>query len=500
MNAVLMLSGGLDSYTAGAVARADGYELYALTICYGQVHEREVEAARHVARALAVKRHLELEVPLATIGGSALVGEGDIPKDRVLDREADSGGIPSTYVPARNTVFLSLAMAWAEVIGAEAIVIGVNALDYSGYPDCRPEYLRAFERVAALATRAGVEGRPLRILAPLLEWSKAQIIRRGLDLVVDYGLTWSCYDPSPGGAPCGRCDSCILRARGFAEAGAPDPDPRGFRPSPEHTVANDFRQAGSHEMLMTERLYYSDSYLREFDATLVDTVSHDGQTALVLDRTPFYPDSGGQPSDAGAFGDVRVLDVVHVEDGRILHVVDRAPSATALHGTIDWTRRFDHMQQHTGQHVLSAAFARLFSVRTESFHMGVDYSTIDLAREVSAQEIARAENEANRIVWEDRPVTIRFADAEEAASMGLRKESKRDGTLRLIAIDHFDRSACGGLHQARAGAVGVGRHARVRARRDRDHRGGGERAVPRRLADHLPVRRPRPGRVPRAAR
>jgi 7-cyano-7-deazaguanine synthase len=223
MRAVLLLSGGLDSYTAGAIARADGYELYALTVRYGQVHEREVEAARHVARALAVKRHLELDVPLATIGGSALVGEGEIPKDRVLDRGADAGGIPSTYVPARNTVFLSLAMAWAEVIGAEAIVIGVNALDYSGYPDCRPEYLRAFERVAALATRAGVEGRPLRILAPLLEWSKAQIIRRGLDLGVDYGLTWSCYDPSPGGAPCGRCDSCILRARGFAEAGVADP-------------------------------------------------------------------------------------------------------------------------------------------------------------------------------------------------------------------------------------------------------------------------------------
>jgi len=223
VRAVLLLSGGLDSYTAGAIAGGDGYELYALTVRYGQVHEREVEAARHVARALAVTRHLELDVPLAKIGGSALVGEGDIPKDRVLDREADAGGIPSTYVPARNTVFLSLAMAWAEVIGAEAIVIGVNALDYSGYPDCRPEYLRAFERVAALATRAGVEGRPLRILAPLLEWSKAQIIRRGLDLGVDYGLTWSCYDPSPGGAPCGRCDSCILRARGFAEAGARDP-------------------------------------------------------------------------------------------------------------------------------------------------------------------------------------------------------------------------------------------------------------------------------------
>ena len=227
MRAVLLLSGGLDSYTAGAIAGGDGYELYALTIRYGQIHEREVEAARNVARALGVKRHLELDVPLAKIGGAALVGDGEIPKDRALDRDPDAGGIPSTYVPARNTVFLSLAMAWAEVIEAEAIVIGVNALDYSGYPDCRPEYLRAFERVAALATKAGVEGRPLRILAPLLEWSKARIILRGLDLGVDYGLTWSCYDPSPGGAPCGRCDSCILRARGFAEAGASDPARHG---------------------------------------------------------------------------------------------------------------------------------------------------------------------------------------------------------------------------------------------------------------------------------
>jgi 7-cyano-7-deazaguanine synthase len=223
VRAVLLLSGGLDSYTAGAIAGGDGYELYALTIRYGQVHEREVEAARNVARALRVKRHLELDVPLAKIGGSALVGDGEIPKDRSLDRDDDAGGIPSTYVPARNTVFLSLAMAWAEVIEAEAIVIGVNALDYSGYPDCRPEYLRAFERLAALATKAGVEGRPLRILAPLLEWSKAGIIRRGLELGVDYGLTWSCYDPSPAGAPCGRCDSCLLRARGFAEAGVNDP-------------------------------------------------------------------------------------------------------------------------------------------------------------------------------------------------------------------------------------------------------------------------------------
>lgn len=219
MKAVLLLSGGLDSYTAGAITRADGYELYALTIRYGQIHAREIEAAREVARTLEVARHLELDVPLAKIGGSALVGDGVIPKDRPLD----APDIPATYVPARNTVFLSLALAWAEVVGAEAIVIGVNALDYSGYPDCRPEYLRAFEQLAALATKAGVAGRPLTVRAPLLTLTKADIIRRGLTLGVDYGLTLSCYDPDPAGRPCGRCDSCRLRAKGFAEAGAADP-------------------------------------------------------------------------------------------------------------------------------------------------------------------------------------------------------------------------------------------------------------------------------------
>ena len=217
--AVLLLSGGLDSYTAGAIAKAEGHELYALTVRYGQVHAREIEAARQVGAALAVTQHLELDVPLSKIGGSALVGDGAIPKDRSLT----ASDIPSTYVPARNTVFLSLAMAWAEVLGAAAIVIGVNALDYSGYPDCRPEYLRAFERLAALATKAGVEGRSLQILAPLLELSKAEIIRRGLALGVDYGLTLSCYDPGPDGRPCGRCDSCRLRAKGFSAAGAADP-------------------------------------------------------------------------------------------------------------------------------------------------------------------------------------------------------------------------------------------------------------------------------------
>ena len=217
--AVLLLSGGLDSFTAGAIAKADGYELYALTIRYGQTHAREIEAARQVAAALRVAQHLELDVPLSAIGGSALVGDGAIPKDR----ELTAGDIPSTYVPARNTVFLSLAMAWAEVLGAEAIVIGVNALDYSGYPDCRPEYLRAFERLASLATKAGVEGGSLKILAPLLQLTKADIIRRGLALGVDYGLTLSCYDPGPDGKPCGHCDSCLIRGKGFSDAGVADP-------------------------------------------------------------------------------------------------------------------------------------------------------------------------------------------------------------------------------------------------------------------------------------
>jgi 7-cyano-7-deazaguanine synthase len=225
MKAVLLLSGGLDSYTAGAMARAEGFELHALTIRYGQVHAQEIRAAREVAANLGVKRHIELDLDLAAFGGSALLGEGDVPKDRALDES----GIPSTYVPARNTIFLSLALGWAEVAGAETIVIGVNALDYSGYPDCRPEYLNAFERLATLATRAGVEGRPTRVLAPLLRLSKADIIRQGMALKLDYGLTHSCYDPRPDGAPCGRCDSCRLRARGFEEIGIKDPLVHGAR-------------------------------------------------------------------------------------------------------------------------------------------------------------------------------------------------------------------------------------------------------------------------------
>ncbi|MCY4507585.1 MAG: 7-cyano-7-deazaguanine synthase QueC [Acidobacteria bacterium] len=217
--AVVLLSGGLDSYTAAAIARADGFALFALTVRYGQVHACELEAARRVARDLEVARHLEIEVDLAAFGGSSLTGDGAVEQDRPPERP----GIPSTYVPARNTVLLSLALGWAEVLGAADLVIGVNALDYSGYPDCRPEYLEAFERTARLATRAGVEGARFRVHAPLIDWTKAQIIARGASLGLDYGLTHSCYAPAPDGRPCGRCDSCQLRARGFSEAGLTDP-------------------------------------------------------------------------------------------------------------------------------------------------------------------------------------------------------------------------------------------------------------------------------------
>ena len=216
---VVLLSGGLDSYTAASIARHEGYELHALTVHYGQRHRHELSAARALARALSVAEHLELDVDLSAIGGSALTGTAPIPKTRNLDAEE----IPPTYVPARNTILLSLALAWAEVLGASAIYIGVTAVDYSGYPDCRPEFIAAFERLAAHATKAGVEGKPVTIQAPLIHLSKGAIIRRGLDMGLDYSLTHSCYDPGPDGKPCGSCDSCVLRARGFHEAGVADP-------------------------------------------------------------------------------------------------------------------------------------------------------------------------------------------------------------------------------------------------------------------------------------
>jgi len=222
--AVILLSGGLDSATTGAIARADGFELHALSFDYGQRHRCELDAARRVGESLGVRRHVTLEIDLRKFGTSALTAAIDVPKGR--SDEQMGTGIPITYVPARNTVFLSLALAYAETLSAADLFIGVNAVDYSGYPDCRPEYIAAFERMANLATKAGVEGTlAFKIHTPLVHWSKAEIIREGTRLGVDFGLTRSCYDPDASGAACGGCDSCSLRLKGFAEAGLADPAP-----------------------------------------------------------------------------------------------------------------------------------------------------------------------------------------------------------------------------------------------------------------------------------
>jgi 7-cyano-7-deazaguanine synthase len=217
MKAVVLLSGGLDSTTVLAIARSEGYECHTLAFDYGQRHRIELDRARVVSSRLGAVRHVTVRLDLSAFGGSALTDDIDVPKDGVGE------GIPVTYVPARNTVFLSVALGWAEVLGARDIFIGVNALDYSGYPDCRPEFIEAFEQMANLATKAGVEGKRFRVRTPLIEMTKAQIIRTGQELGVDYGLTSSCYDPSIDGRPCGACDSCRLRAKGFAEAGLVDP-------------------------------------------------------------------------------------------------------------------------------------------------------------------------------------------------------------------------------------------------------------------------------------
>ena len=221
MKAVILASGGLDSTVTAAVARRDGCQLHLLTISYGQRHAIETERARQVGIALGATAHLFLPVDLRPIGGSALTGDEPVPRDR--PEAARRQGIPSTYVPARNTIFLALALACGETVGAARIYIGANVLDYSGYPDCRPEYLRAFEEVARLGTRAGTEGVPIEIRAPLLRMSKAEIIRLGAELGVPFELTHSCYDPAPDGAACGRCDSCLIRLDGFKAAGMPDP-------------------------------------------------------------------------------------------------------------------------------------------------------------------------------------------------------------------------------------------------------------------------------------
>jgi len=219
---VVLLSGGLDSSTVLAIARDRGFSTYALSFRYGQRHLQELEAAKKIANQMGVAEHLIADIDLRLFGGSALTADIDVPRDR--DEHAMSDEIPITYVPARNTIFLSFALAWAEVLKASDIFIGVNALDYSGYPDCRPEYIAAYENMANIPTKAGVEGSSkMKIHIPLIELSKAQIIQRGMALGVDYSLTLSCYDPDAKGKPCGHCDSCLLRARGFSEAGLTDP-------------------------------------------------------------------------------------------------------------------------------------------------------------------------------------------------------------------------------------------------------------------------------------
>ncbi|MDB4876789.1 MAG: 7-cyano-7-deazaguanine synthase [Gemmatimonadetes bacterium] len=224
-NAVLLLSGGLDSTTLLADALHEGFDVHAMSFRYGQRHSTEIDAARRVAAAYGVRDHVIVDIDLRVFGASALTSDIDVPKDRDMSDAGDTT-IPITYVPARNTIFLSFALAWAEVLGAGDIFIGVNALDYSGYPDCRPEYIAAYERMANLATRGGVEDtNRIHIRTPLIDLTKAQIIRRGLDLGVDYSITQSCYDPSESGAACGHCDACQLRLKGFAEAGTSDPAP-----------------------------------------------------------------------------------------------------------------------------------------------------------------------------------------------------------------------------------------------------------------------------------
>jgi 7-cyano-7-deazaguanine synthase len=219
--AVVLLSGGLDSSTLLAIASAQGFDTYALSFRYGQRHQMEIEAAKRVAQSLGAGHHIVLDIDLRCIGGSALTSDIAVPKGRGLEQMGED--IPVTYVPARNTIFLSLALAWAEVLGSADIFIGVNALDYSGYPDCRPEYIDAYEKMANLATKAAVEGRMVRIHTPLITLTKAEIIRKGLELGVDYSLTITCYDPFETGEACGECDSCLLRLKGFLEAGLKDP-------------------------------------------------------------------------------------------------------------------------------------------------------------------------------------------------------------------------------------------------------------------------------------
>ena len=294
--AIVLLSGGLDSYTAAAIAREQGFEIYALTVKYGQRHAHEILAARKVAEALGVKAHRELAVDLGSVGGSALVGDGDVPKSG-----PDPNIIPVTYVPARNTVMLSLALAWAEVIGAFDIFIGVNALDYSGYPDCRPEYIDAFERMATLATKAGVEGGRFHVRAPLISMSKAEIIGHGV-------AAW----------PRLRHHAQLLRSRSTRRSMRAVRQLRAAR----QRVSGSRSERSTHRrgaVMSSDRLYYTDSYLIEFDAVVRDIVKQGDRWVATLDRTAFYPTSGGSRSIPERSAQRPLLDVFDQEDGTVGH-------------------------------------------------------------------------------------------------------------------------------------------------------------------------------------
>ena len=313
--AVVLLSGGLDSYTAAAVARRDGFELHALTVRYGQRHAEEIVAARRVAAALGVAQHLELDVDLSRMGGSALTADIDVPKDQPID----VANIPVTYVPARNTVFLSLALGWAEVLGAHDIVIGVNALDYSGYPDCRPEFIAAFERLARVATKAGVEGQVIRVHAPLLQLSKAEIVRLGGSLGRRLQSHAQLLRSRPAGAGL-RSLRQLPPARGRLPRGRPA-RPAGVALRP----------------IVTERLYYTDAYLTRFEAEVTACAAAGERFEVTLSATAFYPTSGGQPHDVGTLGGRRVLDVVDHDDRRLRACRRRAARSGRTSERRRWT-------------------------------------------------------------------------------------------------------------------------------------------------------------------
>ncbi len=353
-------------------------------------------------------------------------------------------------------------------VGARAIVLGVNALDYSGYPDCRPEYLDAFERLASLATTRGRRG------AAAANQGAAAAIVEGGD-----------HPRRADARPRLRPHAQLLRSRSVGESLSALRQLPAARARIRAGRRRRSRASARRTAIVTERLYYSDSYLTEFDATVV-RVEHEGtHRAVILDRTAFYPTSGGQPFDTGQLGAARVVDVVDGDDGEILTSSNVSNwnrwcrrSRARVHGTIDWERRFEHMQQHTGQHVLSAAFDRVVGARTESFHLGSASSTIDLNRTLSAADIERAENEANRIVWEDRPVAVRFASADEAASLPLRKGIVSHGHTSI------DRSA-------RLRHLSLRRHARGADRRNWNDRGRVVGTLSRRHARRVPLRRAR---------